>query len=111
VRQALVSGKDVVMRVDVRGAVTIRCITPEAVLVFVTASSEEELLQRLRKRGSDSPEQLEMRIATARQEMERMSEFDYVVVNRDGELDRAVDDVLAIVRAEHRRTGAHVVKL
>jgi guanylate kinase len=86
-------------------------LVPEAVLVFLTAPSEEELVQRLRKRGSDSPEQLEKRIATARKEMEKLSEFDYVVVNRDGELDRAVDDVLAIAQAEHRRAKPRVVQL
>lgn len=111
VREALASGKDVVMRVDVQGAATIRQLVPEAVLIFLTAPSEEELVRRLRKRGSDSPEQLEKRITTAREEMERLSEFDYVVVNRDGELDRAVDDVLAIVQAEHRRAKPRVIKL
>ena len=111
VRRALSSGKDVVMRIDVQGAATIRELVPEAVLIFLTAPSEEELVQRLRKRGSDSPEQLEKRIATAREEMKRLSEFDYVVINRDGELERAADDVLAIVQAEHCRAKPRVVKL
>jgi guanylate kinase len=111
VRQALASGKDVVMRIDVQGAATIRKLVPEAVLIFLTAPSEEELVRRLRKRGGDSPEQLEKRIATARNEMERLAEFDYVVVNRDGQLDRAADDVLAIVRAEHCRTKPRMVSL
>jgi len=111
VREALSSGKDVVMRVDVQGAATIRNLVPEAVLIFLTAPSEEELVQRLRKRGGDSPEQLEKRIVTARKEMERLSEFDYVVVNRDGELEQAADDVLSIVRAEHCRTEPRVVSL
>jgi guanylate kinase len=111
VREALASGKDVVMRIDVQGATTIRNLVPEAVLIFLTAPSEEELVQRLHQRGSDSPEQIEKRIATAREEMKRLPEFDYIVVNRDGELDRAVDDVLAIVRAEHCRAKPRVVKL
>jgi guanylate kinase len=111
VRQALASGKDVVMRIDVQGAATIRNLVPGAVLIFLTASSEEDLVHRLRKRGGDSPEQLEERIATAREEMKRLPEFDYVVVNRDGALDRAVDDVLAIVRAEHCRAKPRMVEL
>jgi guanylate kinase len=111
VRQALASGKDVVMRIDVQGAATIRKLVPEAVLIFLTAPSEEELVRRLRKRGGDSPEQLEKRIATARNEMERLAEFDYVVINRDGALERAADDVLAIVRAEHCRTKPRMVSL
>lgn len=111
VREALASGKDVIMRVDVQGAATVRRLAPEAVLIFLTASSEQELEQRLRARGGDSPEQLQKRIAAARDEMERLSEFDYVVVNRDGELKRAVDNVLAIVQAEHCRVEPRVVKL
>ncbi len=111
VREALAGGKDVVMRVDVQGAATVRQLAPEAVLIFLTASSGEELRQRLRARGCDSPEQLEKRIATAHEEMSRLPEFDYVVVNRDGELDRAVDDVLAIIQAEHCRAQPRVLKL
>ena len=83
VRQALASGTDVIMRVDVQGAATVRRLVPEALLIFLTASSEAELEQRLRDRGCDSPEQLEKRIATACQEMRRLGEFDYVVINRD----------------------------
>lgn len=111
VREALASGKDAIMRVDVQGAATIRSLVPEAVLIFLAASSEEELEQRLRNRGGDSPAQLQERIATAREEMKRAAEFDYVVPNRDGELDRAVDDVAAIIQAEHCRTKPRVVKL
>jgi len=111
VREALASGKDAIMRVDVQGAATIRSLVPEAVLIFLAASSEEELEQRLRDRGGDSPAQLQERIATAREEMKRVAEFDYVVLNRDGELDRAVDDVAAIIQAEHCRTKPRVVKL
>jgi guanylate kinase len=111
VREALGSGKDVIMRVDVQGAATVRRLAPEAVLIFLTASSEEELEQRLRDRGGDSPEQLRRRIATAKEETRRQSEFDYVVVNQDSELDRAVDDVIAIITAEHCRAKPRVVML
>jgi guanylate kinase len=111
VREAMASGKDVIMRVDVQGAATVRQIAPEAILIFLVASSEDELEQRLRDRGSDSPEQLAERLVTAHEEMGRLTEFDYVVVNPDGELDRAVDDVVAIIRAEHCRVEQRVVKL
>jgi len=111
VQDALASGKDVIMRIDVQGAATIRRLVPEAILIFLTASSEEELEQRLRARGGDSPEQLQKRIATAREEMKRLPEFDYVVVNRDKELDQAVDDVVAIIQAKHCRVGPRAVKL
>lgn len=111
VREALASGQDVIVRVDVQGAATIRRLVPEAVLIFLTASSEGELKERLRGRGSDSEEQIEQRIATARKEVEQLHEFDYVVVNRDGELACAVDDVIAIIRAEHCRVQPRVAKL
>ena len=111
VREAMGSGKDVVMRLDVQGAETIRDIIPDAVLVFLTASSEAELEQRLRDRGGDSLEQVERRITTARKEMKKLPAFDYVVVNRDDKLDHAVDDVLAIIRAEHRRIDQREVNL
>ena len=111
VREGLASGKDVIMRLDVQGAATIRRLVPEAVLIFLTASSQEELEQRLHARRSDSPEQLQKRLVVACAEMRRLPEFDYVVVNRDGELDRAVDDVVAIMRAEHCRVKPRVVKV
>jgi len=111
VREAMASDKDVVMRLDVQGAATIREIVPEAVLIFLTASSEEELEERLRNRGGDSLEQVERRIAKARQEMKRLPEFDYVVVNRDEALDEAVDDVLCVIQAEHCRVDQREVRL
>lgn len=111
VREAMASGKDVVMRLDVQGAATIRRIVPDAVLVFLTASSEAELERRLRRRGGDSLSQVERRIATAHEEMKRLSEFDYVVVNHHCALDEAVDDVLAIIRAEHCRVEHREVTL
>jgi guanylate kinase len=111
VREAMASGQDVIMRLDVQGAATIREIAPEAVLIFLTASSEAELKERLRARGDDSPEQVERRIATAREEMKRLPEFDYVVMNRKGELDHAADQVLAIIRAEHCRVNQREVTL
>lgn len=111
VREALRSGRDVVMRLDVQGASTVRRLIPDAVLIFLTASSEQELEQRLRRRQGDTPAQIEQRIATAREELKRLPEFDYVVVNREGRLDEAVEDVLAIIRAEHCRVKPRVVQL
>jgi len=111
VRDALASGKDVLMRLDVQGAATVRRLVPEAVLIFITTPSEEELIARLRARKTEPPDALQLRIAESRQEMKRVAEFDYVVINREGCIDQAVADVLAIVRAEHCRTRQRVVKL
>ena len=111
VRQALASGKDVLMRIDVQGAATIRELSPEAVLVFLTTQDEDELVNRLKARKSETPEGLNLRIATARQELKRIDEFDYVVVNREDLLDETVDKILAIIQAEHQRVNPRKVTL
>lgn len=111
VRKALASGEDVVMRVDVQGAATVRKLSPEAILIFLTTSSEEELVERLEKRKTEASEDLKLRIATARQEFKRIGEFDYVVVNRDNELDQTVDTIMAIIDAEHHRVTPRRVQL
>jgi guanylate kinase len=111
VRDALASNKDVLMRLDVQGAATVHRLVPEAVLIFITAASEEELVARLKSRKTDPPDQLQLRIAESRQEMKRASEFDYVVINRQGAADEAVNDVLAIIRAEHCRVHQRTVIL
>ncbi len=100
---ALASGKDVLLRVDVQGAATIRRQYPQAVMVFLSAASQEELTRRLYRRGADSPEQVALRLRTALEEMGRIPEYDYVVINEDGHLDDAVDAMIAILRAEHAR--------
>jgi guanylate kinase len=111
VREALASGQDVVMRLDVQGATTIKRLIPEAVLVFLSASSEEELVTRLKRRKTESDVQLQQRIETVRHEMERLPEFDYVVINRECALDEAVDQIFSIIRAEHHRVHPRQVAL
>jgi len=111
VRDAFASGKDVIMRVDVQGAATIRRLAPEAVLIFLTAGSKDELVRRLKGRGTETPEQLAERVGKIEWEMSRMQEFDYVVVNREGELDRTVAQIAAIVEAEHCRVHPRRVQL
>jgi guanylate kinase len=111
VRDALASGKDVLMRLDVQGAATVHRLVPEAVLIFITAPSEQELVERLQARKTEPLDALQLRIAESRQEMKRASEFDYVVVNREGAVDEAVNDVLAIIRSEHARVHQRRVTL
>jgi guanylate kinase len=103
IREALNSGQDVVLRVDVQGAATLKRLIPQAIFIFLTTPTEEELVQRLLNRKTESPESLRIRIATARQEMQRIPEFDYVVINRDDQLAETVQDVSGIIRAEHCR--------
>lgn len=103
VREALASGRDVVMRIDVQGAATIRRLVPGAITVFMTAPSEEALVQRLQRRKTESEDQLKLRIATARKELQRVQEFDYVVVNQEDHLDDTAQQIMAIIAAEKCR--------
>ena len=105
IRQALASGQDVIMRVDVQGAATIRKLIPNATFVFLTVESEESLVRRLKERRSESDKELSLRTATARQEFRRLKEFDYLVINYEGRREEAVDEMLAIVEAERCRIG------
>ncbi len=111
VREAFASGKDVIMRLDVQGAMTIRRLYPEAVLIFLTASSEGEWIQRLMDRRSETPEELDIRLLVAAQEYEMIREFDYMVVNSDQHLDKTIADIQAIIRAEHLKTNPRKVEL
>lgn len=103
-RAAFASGHDVIMRVDVQGAETVRKLVPNAVTIFLTAESEDELVRRLQARETEDAGQLKMRIVTARNELKRAQEFRYVVVNRDNQLDETVQQLLAIITAEKCRT-------
>jgi guanylate kinase len=111
IREALQSGQDVVLRVDVQGAATLKRLIPEAIFIFLTARNEDELVARLQNRKTESAESLRIRIATAREELQRIPEFDYVVVNQADRLAEAVQDVIGIMRAEHCRVHPRVVKL
>jgi guanylate kinase len=111
VREALDSGKDVVMRIDVQGAETVRKMAPEALMIFITTESEAELVQRLETRKTETADSLAIRIATARKELKRVEAFDYVIVNRDFHLDETVDIIRAIIEAEHHRVKPRKVTL
>jgi guanylate kinase len=110
-REALARGLDVIVRVDVQGAATIKRLVPPAVLIFLAPPSIEELEQRIRRRGLDDPEALRRRLDKAASELEQQSTFDHVVVNERDRLDEAVDAVLAIIAAERRRPGRQPVRL
>ena len=101
IRDALNSGRDVIMRVDVQGAATIRKLIPNAISIFLTTETESELVRRLRERKSETAEGLNLRIAAVRQEMKRIHEFDYWVVNAEGRQERAVREILSVIEAAH----------
>jgi guanylate kinase len=111
VQEALASGKDVMMRVDVQGAATIRRLAPEAVLIYLSAESEEALIRRLQQRKTDSEDQLKTRIATARKELEQLDIFDYVVINAEDKLDETCQKIAAIITAEKCRVEQREINL
>ncbi|MCL4871200.1 MAG: guanylate kinase [Anaerolineae bacterium] len=103
IRDAVASGKDVIMRVDIQGAKTIRRLVPNAITIFLMAESEEAMINRLRERKTETSEGLNLRIAMARQELKRIEEFDYCVINAQSRQEESAAALLAIISAEHNR--------
>jgi guanylate kinase len=112
VREALESGLDVVMRLDVQGARTIRQLSEDALLIFLITQNEDELILRLKRRKTESPAALKLRLDMVQQEMQSADDiFDYCVVNADSQLEAAVDTIMDIINAEHQRTKPRKVQL
>ena len=110
VRDPLIAGKDVILEIDVQGAATIRRIAPEALTIFVMPASRDELRRRLSHRGTEDEAEMQRRLDEASAELSRIGEFDYRVVNRDGELDAAIREVDAIIVAEKCRVNPRLVQ-
>ncbi len=111
VKQALAKGRDTIVKVDVQGAASIKKVLPQAVFIFLATPSLEELARRLKQRRTESPAELELRLKTAEAELRQLPLFDYVVYNRQDEVERAVDEVKAIITAEKRRVTPREVRL
>jgi len=109
--EPLKQGVDVVMRVDVQGAETMARKLPGAITVFLTTSTEEELIKRLKERKTDSDEQIAIRIAYARKELEMLPKFQYAVVNRHDRLEETARVLWAILTATRARTDYKRVEL
>ena len=103
VRAALEAGSDVIVKVDVQGASTIRRVAPDALLIFLEAPSAEELERRLRARMTDSEQQLSLRIETARHETQQASWFDVAIVNETGQVGRTVQRIIEAMEEQRRR--------
>jgi len=111
IRQAHASGRDVMLRVDVQGAATIRQLAPEAVFIFIVPANIDELRNRLRWRRTESADEMETRLSVARHELEQVGMFDYVVVNREDQLDEAAGQIRSIIAAEKQRVRPRRVQL
>ena len=103
VKEALDRGEDVILKVDIQGADSIKKLVPQAVSIFIVAPSMQELNKRLKGRNTESEKDMELRLQTAIEEMEKQHQFDYVVVNHPQQLDCVVDEIKAIITAEKRR--------
>ncbi len=103
VKQALDKEQDVIIKVDIQGVATLKKILPQAIFIFLMPPSREELTRRLKQRQSELPFDLAIRLKTAEEEIKQLPLFDYVVLNKDGEIDQAVADIKAIIMAEKHR--------
>lgn len=104
VRAALAAGKNVLLKIDVQGATSVRRLVPEAVLIFLAPPSIEALRERMAQRGTEDADDLARRLRDAAGELAQVASYDYLVVNHTGRLAAAVEQVKAIVVAESCRT-------
>jgi guanylate kinase len=111
VTAGLQAGKDVILKIDVQGAATVRKMAPDALFIFMAPGSLDELQDRLSQRMTESTTEMELRLKTASDEMKQASHFNYQVVNRKDNLDQAVADIDATIAAEKRRPGRAPIRL
>ena len=111
VKQALDRGQDTIVKVDIQGATTIKKLLPQSVFIFLMPPSMEELISRLKQRHTESLFNLDLRIKTAEQEIKQLPLFDYVVTNRQDEIDLAVLDITSIITAEKCRVTPREINL
>jgi guanylate kinase len=111
ITSALSKGVDTIVKVDVQGAATIKKILPQAVFIFLMPPSEEELEKRLKRRHSESSEDLALRLERAKGEIKSLPLFDYVITSHQNKLDEVVSQIDAIIADEKRRVKPRTVKL
>ena len=111
VRDALNDGNHVVIRVDLQGALRIRELAPNALMIFILPPDLDVLRQRIERRGVNSESDIATRLESATAEIDQAHAFDYQVVNREGALDSAVSEVIGIVNRESKRVPPRVVSI
>lgn len=111
VTDALARGQDVILKIDVQGASTVRSLCPEALFIFLAPPDRDELTRRLRERNTESDEAFELRLRTASAELEKAQQFDYVVVNHTNGLDQAVIEIEEIIDREKHRVPPRRINL
>ncbi len=111
VADALAAGHDVILKIDVQGARMVKERVPDALLVFIVPPSLEALFQRLRSRATESANELEIRQRNAAIELARQGDYDRVVVNETGEIERTAAEIEAIIVQEKRRNSDRRIRI
>jgi len=111
VRKAFKTKKDIIFRLDVQGAEKIKMLYPYSILIFLTPSNQEEWFQRLKGRRHSKDKDLTTRIRTVRAELEKVTIFDYIVVNEQDKLSDTIRIIESIITAEHQKTHQHEIDL
>lgn len=111
VARALAAGHDVILKIDVQGAQAVKARVPHALLVFIVPPSLEALFQRLRSRATETADELEIRQRNAAIELARQGDYDRVVVNETGEVDRTAAEIEAIIEQEKRRNSDRQIRI
>ena len=111
VKQAQGKGQDIIVKVDIQGAATIKKLLPQTILIFLMPPSMEDLTIRLKQRHTELPFNLALRIKTAEEEIKELPLFDYIVVNKQGKIDQTVSQIEAIITAEKCRVTPQEVTL
>jgi guanylate kinase len=111
VATALAEGHDVILKIDVQGAMVVKQRVPEALLVFLVPPSLEALFQRLRSRATETADELEIRQRNAAIELARQGDYDRVVVNETGEVDRTAAEIEAIIEQEKRSNADRRIRV
>ena len=106
VEQKMAEGKDVILEIEIQGALKVKKRFPDALLLFVTPSSAEELRRRLVGRGTETLEVINARLARAAEEASGMEAYDYLLINDD--LDRCVEEMHQLIQLQHRKTSYHL---
>ena len=106
VEQKMVEGKDVILEIEIQGALKVKKRFPDALLLFVTPPSAEELRRRLVGRGTETLEVINARLARAAEEASGMEAYDYLLINDD--LDRCVEEMHQLIQLQHRKTSYHL---
>jgi len=111
VAEALAEGHDVILKIDVQGASVVKQRVPDALLVFIVPPSLEALFQRLRSRATETADELEIRQRNAAIELARQGDYDRVVVNETGEIERTAAEIEAIIEQDKRRNGDRRIRI